>query len=257
MATESASPEGRDKKWLDIEKAIAQLEFEDARKLLEGVSPDLEKQYGSVSTDQFDQYMLSEFNHIADALLRNEEDGEKRAAFFVSFSGAVGGLLSFFLGKKSGLEYWQGQLIVMGVLVVLFALGYVTFVRVVTRNVASDCHKLRLNKIRRYFLRSPRNSKMAFAPFNPYRFTPRKPWTWTQIGKGGWLVVLALANAVLLGLFAACIALFVNWWFSALAGLLAAFVAWIWLNYDASSRYRHDFNEMSDVPDSTNEIADL
>jgi mannose-6-phosphate isomerase-like protein (cupin superfamily) len=141
-------------------------------------------------------------------------------------------------------------------------LGYLTFIRIVSRNVATDRMKRSLSRIRRYFLDGPADMRLKFIPFDPYKADARTLWAPHRLGKGGWVETLGLVNALLVGgLMAAVVAVvlavvagvpavvkavpaIVKAWVCACAaigsGVLAAGVAWCFLMYDAARRYRRE-----------------
>jgi len=262
MKTERPSPEGREKQWLPAGEAAERLSFQSARELLLAALPEIDRYPtpigGGSAGDAFDEYLRAEFEHVAESLLKSEEDGEKRATFFVTLTGAVGAALGFVVGGEGGL-LGAGRLpLVVASLAVLLAMGYLTFVRIVSRNVATDSYKRRLNRVRRYFLDGKRD-RLAFVPFDPYKPEGRTLWSWNRIGKGGWLETLVLVNALIFGALVAVIvsdgaavmaARGVRWvadpdgiaigCVSILAGIVSAALAWGWLMAHGTRRYRRE-----------------
>lgn len=150
------------------------------------------------SSDKFADFLLAEHAHICDSLLKNEEDGEKRVASFVTIASAVGAALGFLLGGGARIAQIGPRSLAGVTLVALFALGHVTFLRVVTRNAASDDYKRRLNKVRGYFVR-PDTKELEYVPFDPYTNPDREPLALFAFGSGGWLEIVTLVNALLVG----------------------------------------------------------
>ena len=206
-----ASPEGRTVKWCSLSEAKELLTHKDSQQLLESVSSEIQWWAGirppRSETDPFTQLMLGEFEHAGESLIRNEESGERRVAFFVTFAGGAATAVGFLVGKDGPLQNYS-HLVVVLLLIILLLLGYGTFLRVVMRNAASDRYKRQLSRIRQYFLESledPRRYFMTFAPFDPSR---RKPTSWRTLGSGGWMETMAAVNALLAAALGAFIA---NW----------------------------------------------
>jgi len=207
--------------------------------------------------DAFADYLRAEFDHVAESLLKNEEDGEKRASFFVTLTSAVGAALAFAVGSPHGLPAAAGHPLVIAMLVVLLAMGYLTFVRIVSRNVASDRYKRRLNRVRRYFLAGADDPRLAFVPFDPYKPESGRSWSWDRVGKGGWLETLVLVNALIFGALATVTTVvLVNalrlgasaavstapeaWGIGILVGIVYVGLGWSWLMAHGTERYRRE-----------------
>jgi hypothetical protein len=88
----SASPEGRILKWCSLPEAKELLTHKDSQQLLESVDSEIRWWAGirpaRSEADPFTQLMLAEFEHAGESLIRNEESGERRVAFFLTFAGA-------------------------------------------------------------------------------------------------------------------------------------------------------------------------
>ena len=172
---EVAPEEARVQQWLAPPDALRALTHADARELLQDVLPDIREEGlltraarvegGDVA---FTELLLAEYEHTADSLLRNEEDGEKRATFFITLTGAAGTALAFLLGRDALLDPRSVHPLVVCALGVVLAVGYLTFLRVVQRNLASDRYKRALNRIRRHFLLDAGDPRRVFLAFDPY-----------------------------------------------------------------------------------------
>jgi hypothetical protein len=176
------------------------------------------------SEEIFGEFLRAEYAHLADSMLQNEEDGEKRVSTFVTLATAVGTGLGFILGS-TGLAADKRHPIVAAALVALLALGYVTFMRVITRNVGTDVYKLRLNRIRQYFVTGPEDERLRFLAFDPFRHDPRRPLPRIAFAGGGWLETVTLVNALLFGALVAHLAALGRWRWNAAVGLVAAIAA--------------------------------
>jgi 8-oxo-dGTP pyrophosphatase MutT (NUDIX family) len=206
--SDCASPEGRSTQWCSLTEAQERLTHEDARGLLNSVRTDISSwtmdQGCRSDPDALTQLMLAEFNHIGESLLRNEESGEKRVAFFLTFAGGVGMAVGFLIGEAGPLRN-HGPLLIVASLVTLLVLGYGTFLRVIVRNATSDLYKRRLSRIRQYFLQGVDDPRRHFMAFAPFEHAWRAPSSWKTFGSGGWLSTVALVEAILggaLGVFA-------------------------------------------------------
>lgn len=239
---EAHSDEGRDKRWLPPAQALAQLTYENARSLLQGALAVIEewatgRKANRTDDGAFRALLLAEYDHVANSLLRNEEDGEKRVTFLITLSGGVAAALGLVLGKDTVLSAAERHPLALLTLAILFALGYLTLVRVVTRNVASDRYKGGLDRIRRYFVESPEDPRARFLAFDPYKSEARKPWSWKSAGKGGWLPMVVLVDSVLLGALAGVICSSGSWWANGAVGAVAAVLAWCGLIHLSNRQY--------------------
>jgi 8-oxo-dGTP pyrophosphatase MutT (NUDIX family) len=252
--TDRASPERRDKRWLTLEDALGQLSFEDSRQLLRTAVPEIERQLGTESPqsgrgeeNRLERLLLAEYAHIAESMLRNEEDGERRVTFFITLTGAVGAAVAFAVGKDGALEASRRDPVIILVLVALLALGYLTFLRIVSRNVASDRYKRRLARVRRYFLTGPSDDRRRFLRFDPFRPEFRRRASWRGIVRGGWFETVAMIDALLFGALAGTLAAVATpwlvlgargWLLSGFLGLIASAVSWTFLIAHGNERYR-------------------
>jgi 8-oxo-dGTP pyrophosphatase MutT (NUDIX family) len=196
---ESPSPEGREKQWVSLSDALDQLAFEDARSVLNIALVEIEGRAAQrLRHDGFDEFLLHEYDHLGQSLLANEESGEKRVVFFLTLCGVVGAALGFVIGEGTVDAPERGLVAVS--LMVLFVLGYATFLRVVVRNAASDRYKNQLARLRQRFLGGQTDPRIAFLPFNPYVFSRRKRRisVW-RLGKGGWAETMALVESLIGG----------------------------------------------------------
>ena len=160
----------------------------------------------SQARDRLPDFLLAEYNHMVESLLRNEELGEKRATFFVTLVGAAGGILGFVFGEKSSIvSPEQIPETAAAVAAVLLCLGIMTVRRLVTRNIVTDEYLFALRALRRLFLTQVEAASLSNAFFNPYRPARDRPGRVFSIGKGGWLETVAFVNALLMGIVVACL----------------------------------------------------
>ncbi len=134
--TDGVSSEGRDKRWCSLPEALKLLTHRDAQALLASVESEINwwtTSHERSPDNPFTDLILAEFNHLGESLLRNEEGGEKRVAFFLTFAGGVGTAVGFLTGKDGPLNH-QGVVLVPVTLLILLLLGYGTFVRMIVRN---------------------------------------------------------------------------------------------------------------------------
>lgn len=233
--------EGRARQWVPLEEVRDHLQHEDARALFERAAPQIveaSKHHASELDAGLRDLLLAEYAHAADSLLRNEEDGERRVRFFLSLAGAAGGIVVLVRGDGSTVtraDVVDPVLVVFAALLV--AIGYVTFVRVVERNLASEGYKRGLNRIRRAFAPSAQDPSVVHLAFDPYGSICRRPPSWRSIGRGGWLETVALVEAVLLGGLAALVVP-ATAWLDALVAAVVAVGAWLGLIARARHRYR-------------------
>jgi hypothetical protein len=228
--------------WQPAANAVGLLTDTAAQNLLRRALADIDEEVAlsrarKANNDPATEFLIKEFEHTAEALLRNEEDGEKRAMFFMTLAGATGTALAFLLGKDSALPPEARGRLLTGALSILLAVGYLTLLRIVQRNRASDRYKRALNRLRRYFVHDARRVFLAFDPYEPER---RVPPSWASLGKGGWLETIALVEAVVAGILVArvvpCVSSDVQrMWFAG-----GTIIAWMLLMHDAARRYAND-----------------
>ena len=237
------------RRWLDPEAAIKLLSHKETQKLLRESLRDIEEDAAllawqgpsptdTTSEDPFDGFLTSEYEHVADSLLRNEEDGEKRGTFFLTVVGAIGAALTFLIGETPDLQPDSVSPWIAGALLLMLIVGYVTFARVITRNIATDRYKAALRRIRRYFLNGPRDPKAMFLAFDPLKRDTRPPVSLGSIGRGGWLEMVMGVESVVFGALVASVVNMPRWRFDILVAIAAAAVAWAVLVHEANRRYR-------------------
>lgn len=149
--------------------------------------------------DHVHEYLLHEFDHLAESLLQNEESGEKRVQFFIAVLTAVLAVLGLiFKGEQESFSIAAPgvRLTIAVCLVVLFVFGLSTLVRLVERNKASDRYKFALRAIRRRFVSAELALAHPTAFFDPY--TKMKQRSALPV-KGGWLDVIVLLNGLIVG----------------------------------------------------------
>lgn len=98
-------------------------------------------------------FLLAEYGHMGESLLRNEESGEKRAAFFVTLVGAAGGILGFVFGETTPIVSRDHiPVTTAAVAFVLLCLGVLTVRRLIERDIVTDQFIFALRALRRLFL---------------------------------------------------------------------------------------------------------
>jgi hypothetical protein len=194
----------------------------------------------------FEAYLLAELNHLADSLLRNEEDGERRVTFFMTLTGAAVAALGLVL--REGVASKAAHAVAAGALLVLLLLGRLTFLRIVQRNRVSDEYRRALSRVRSYFLMGRGDPRLAFVPFDPYGRGGRKRYRTRSLRNGGWMETVAALNGLLLTGFVLVItnALLevslggeespLTWLVAGGVGILAGILGWRYQLHDANRR---------------------
>ena len=164
------------------------------------------KDIRSQAQSKLPDFILAEYVHMCESLLRNEESGEKRAAFFVTLVGGAGGILGFVFGEKAQMPLDQIFIAVAVVAAVLLCFGLLTVRRLIQRDVETDRIIFALRNLRRLFLTEAEANKVPNAFYAPYAEPKLREVKWSSFGKGGWLHTVSLVNALLTGVFvfAAC-----------------------------------------------------
>jgi hypothetical protein len=155
--------------------------------------------------DKQSDFLLIEYSHVSESLLRNEESGEKRAAFFVTAVGAAAGVLGFVFGGDQAIVPRE-HLAAAGTVsaAVLLCLGIFTVRRLIERHIVTDQYIFALRALRRLFLSKVDAAAVSNAFFAPYAPAQARSLKVLSIGKGGWLETVAMVNALLAGTVAAC-----------------------------------------------------
>lgn len=155
-------------------------------------------------------FLLAEYEHMVESLLRNEELGEKRAAFFVTLVGGAGGVLGFILDENTPIVSLDRiPILAAGLAAILLCLGVLTVRRLIERDIVTDKYKFALRALRVLFLSREEAAGLANAFFDPYGPPSGRPVNAYSIQKGGWLHTVAFVNSLLTGVIAAGLAV---WW---------------------------------------------
>lgn len=146
------------------------------------------------------ELLLRELDYYGRAFWSNEEGGEKRVSVFLSLTAALIAVVGFLVGDVPELDRLLVPLIVALVILLLF--GRVVLVRLIKRNLDSEGYKEAMAMARAWFVeRYPGvEAYLYHQPLSPRR--PRGISTW-NLGTGGWLQTVLVANAILAGLFVA------------------------------------------------------
>lgn len=144
------------------------------------------------------QFLIAEYAHMADSLLRNEEEGETRATFFVTIVGIVATVLVTGLDTNAVAKALNDH--IRFVLTLLLMFGGVTLLRIIRRNIVTDEYLRALAGLRRCFV-SQKDAAGVFQ-YDPYLAEP--PRFGERLIGVGWAQIMALVNAGLVfGLVAA------------------------------------------------------
>lgn len=244
-ATEEAgSGDGRQKRWVALGEVGATLTHDDARALLQRAAPLMRRlvHQTSYSDGKIDpalrELLIVEYQHAAESLLRNEEDGERRVRFFLSLAGAAAGVVVLVRGDSpQAVNPDEVEPLLAVLLGALTIIGYTTFLRVVERNLASERYKRGLNRIRRAFVPSSSHEGNAYLAFDPYEVRCRRRPSWRSFGKGGWLETVSLVEAGVVGGLASVLIPSGTWWLEGLLAAAAGIATWMALVTRAARSY--------------------
>jgi hypothetical protein len=139
--------------------------------------------------DYLAQFLIAEYTHMADSLLRNEEQGETRATFFVTLVGIVGTVLVTGFENNAIARALHDH--IRFVLTLLLAFGAVTFFRIVRRNIVTDEYLRALAGLRRCFV--SQKDALGVLHYDPY--TAKHPRLGGRLIGVGWVQTMALVNA--------------------------------------------------------------
>jgi hypothetical protein len=195
-------------------------------------------------------FLLEDYKLITESMLRNEESGEKRAAFFMALAGAAGTALSFaFTGDSPFLDRARLPRVAAGAAAVLLLLGLMTIRRMAERHVVTDRHLFALRDIRRTFISPSLADVMHNAYYRAYeeRKPEEQPRTQRYIGfhKGGWMECVAAVNAFLAGAIVAgtFVPKYEDWRRGIAVAAVSAFVMWMVQIYLATKYVTGEYNK--------------
>lgn len=150
--------------------------------------------------DRVQILITMDLKYLTDQFLRNEEMGEKRVALFVSLTAGLGAA-SLVARERLPSVLYPELFITITVMWLLF--GYLTFLRIVQRNITTDNYKKQLRKLRKWFVEEGDQRGRSVIPYDPYG-PPDKGRTGltfrgSQGGRGGYAELVALINCGISG----------------------------------------------------------
>lgn len=102
-------------------------------------------------SDDIKDLLLADYRYRAEAMQKNEESGEKRVHLFIALLAAVGSVAGALFSKDVHLGPENGRLFAIAAAIALLIVGWVTLMRMITRNEATDWAKSQLDAIREAF----------------------------------------------------------------------------------------------------------
>jgi hypothetical protein len=144
-----------------------------------------------------------EFEHVTSQFTANEEMGEKRVALFVSLTAGLGAAAVLAGDKLGPAQALSSSGIFIAVNVAWLLFGYLTFLRIVQRNVTTDRYKAQLRRLRRWFVAERDAGARVLLPYDPYGSPdPERAgltFSGRHGGKGGYAELVALIDAAIGG----------------------------------------------------------
>lgn len=155
----------------------------------------------SEKDDNFETILLKEYDYVSRLFIENEQLGERRVELFnalttavLAMLGAISGSGILLMGKEA-----DPKLFLIGSMV-LFSFGIFTLRRIIQRNIATDQNTIKLDSIRKYFVKEETSEKIAYLPFDPE--SPKPPHRIEpgvtplfSLGRGGLLENVVLMNS--------------------------------------------------------------
>ena len=139
---------------------------------------------GDVEEPDMKSLLLADLEHFGDALLRNEEMGEKRLSFFLTLVTAVIAAVGALLSEKVQTTLNVKEL-VPGALYALLVVGILTYLRMLQRNAVTDGYIKTMTHIRCEY------AKLAGVDgYNPVKHARRVP----ALLRAGYAQTVAAAN---------------------------------------------------------------
>jgi hypothetical protein len=182
-----------------------------------------------------ESFLVTEYEHLVTTLLNSEDSGEKRVTVFLAACAAVGTAVSFVLHDQLPKANSRDAVLVAALLL-LFFLGYSTYLRLIRRNLSTDRFKRALTPLREHLL-APHGDlgRRILDAYEPTRDRRRIPWD--SLGKGGWLEVVMVLDAVLGGGVAAALVATGTWDGNIKVGAIVAATLWLILVLRANCLY--------------------
>ena len=200
-----------------------------------------------------EEFLLREYEHVSECFLQNEEGGEKSVNIFLTITTALAAGLAFGWEKlESGAPlYW---LPMTGLTFFWLLLGFTILRRLVRRNLTTDEHLRALARIRRHFVHRENDYCWKILPYDPYKSRPPREASKSPFGKGGYVEILMLLNAMV-----ACagVWLVTHWKLNVSPGqldtdlmgpgigLIAALLVWGGQRYVVDGLYREDTEKVT------------
>jgi 8-oxo-dGTP pyrophosphatase MutT (NUDIX family) len=223
-----APAEVRDHIWLPVALADEALSHLHNRITLSEALPIIESHLwrSGRGDSAFREFLLHELAHATESLFKSEEDGERRARFYLALVAGAGAVLTFMLSDKFQYDTYALVWPLVIVLAGLLLMGIFVLKRLVTRNLQSDEYKAHLRRIRRWFTPSSHDPRRDWVAFDPYAPRGRRVHSYWGPQKGGWVEVLSLVIALLAGTLAAALVPTQSWDIEALVAGAGTLVAW-------------------------------
>lgn len=145
------------------------------------------------------ELVAAEYGYLTQQFIANEEMGEKRVSLFVALTAGLGAAAVIAAEKllnKSPSSFYL--LLAINIAWLLF--GYLTFLRILHRNITSDRYKEQLQTLRSWFVKQDDVESLKVLPYPPYApAQPRRSLRFfaSRGGKGGYAELVALINAMI------------------------------------------------------------
>lgn len=201
---------------------------------------------GPAQRDQRLEALISrEHEYLNQLFISNEEMGEKRVSLFLTLTTGIGAA-AVLAADKIGLGGFH--LVFLAVAFVWFLFGYVTFIRVVRRNLVADKLKVQLCAVRKWYVAETDTAGLEFLPYNPYAGKKEHDFhTKLQFSRGGYAELVALIDSAIAFAFgwelciavlgAPCIGWGKMWWAQPCAAVIGAGLAGlVWKRLDHIAR---------------------
>jgi hypothetical protein len=141
-----------------------------------------------------------EYANLTAQFVANEEMGERRVALLVTLTAGLGAAAGFAhekLGGQGFPELW------LGVNVAWLLFGYLTFLRILKRNKATDFYKARLRALRQWFVEAGDEELRRKLPFDPWNEERESRaglrFRMSRGGTGGYAELVAFVNSMTAG----------------------------------------------------------
>lgn len=142
------------------------------------------------------ELLKMEYQYLNNSFISNEDMGEKRVSLFMTLTAGLGAAVLVALDKLSDRSP-PVALLLLAISLAWFVLGYLTLLRILHRNLATDRYKRQLSRLREWFVARDDADALAALPYPPYRDDDQKGREFRFGHRGGYAELVGFINALI------------------------------------------------------------